>query len=157
MRIEKDCIVSIDYTLRNSEGVLLGANAGTEPFSYLHGYQQVVPGLEEALAGKAKHDTVSVAVPPERGYGRWDPERVLSVPRAGLPDGVELEAGVSFRLELPDGAVRPVMIAEVHEASVTIDTNHVLAGTTLHFDVTVCDVRHATQNELEQAQRSRAG
>jgi FKBP-type peptidyl-prolyl cis-trans isomerase SlyD len=39
---------------------------------------------------------------------------------------------------------------EVKDDVVVVDANHPLAGTRLHFDVEVVDIREATSQELEQ-------
>ena len=48
----------------------------------------------------------------------------------------------------PDGP-RIVHVVGMDDESVTIDANHPLAGMTLHFDLTVADVRDATTEEIE--------
>jgi FKBP-type peptidyl-prolyl cis-trans isomerase SlyD len=51
--------------------------------------------------------------------------------------------------EDPQGQAVPFVIHEVKPESVVIDLNHPLAGRTLHFAVTIRDVRAATADELE--------
>jgi FKBP-type peptidyl-prolyl cis-trans isomerase SlyD len=50
--------------------------------------------------------------------------------------------------EGPQGQTVPFVISEVKSESVVIDLNHPLAGRTLHFAVTIRDVRAATAEEL---------
>ena len=49
--------------------------------------------------------------------------------------------------EGPKGEPVPFVIREVKPETVVIDLNHPLAGKTLHFDVTVREVRAATDEE----------
>ena len=53
MRITKNAVVSIDYTLRDEEGEVLDTSDGDEPLVYLHGQGQIIEGLENALDGRA--------------------------------------------------------------------------------------------------------
>jgi FKBP-type peptidyl-prolyl cis-trans isomerase SlyD len=53
MQISKDSVV-IAYT--NDEGQMIDTSAGGEPLVYLHGAQNIIPGLENALVGKQVGD-----------------------------------------------------------------------------------------------------
>lgn len=148
MTIKADAVVSIDYTLKNDAGQVIDSSEGDEPLEYLHGHGNIVPGLEEALAGKAIGDQVKVSVPPERGYGRRDPERVFDVERSRLPDDLHPKVGTMLAMQTPEGHQVPLTITKVGTESVTLDANHQLAGETLHFEVSVRAVRDATAEEL---------
>ncbi|MDH5670930.1 MAG: peptidylprolyl isomerase [Myxococcales bacterium] len=148
MDIQNDSVVSIDYTLKGDAGDVIDSSEGREPLFYLHGHGQIVPGLEEALVGKRENDEVSVSVPAEKGYGPRDPQRVFQVPRDKMPADLELEAGVMLQMQTPDGGAVPLLVTEVLPDAVTVDANHMLAGATLHFQVTVRGVREATAAEL---------
>ncbi|HET9959490.1 MAG TPA: peptidylprolyl isomerase [Polyangiaceae bacterium] len=147
MQIANEKVITIDYTLTDEAGEVLDSSSDDGPLSYLHGFGNIVPGLEAALEGKAKGDSVQVTVAPEEGYGKRDEALVQSLPRNRFPDG-EIEVGMQFHAEA-QGASRVLTVVAVDEKAVTIDANHPLAGRTLSFDVTVRDVRDATAEELE--------
>lgn len=65
--IKKDQVVSIKYRLTNGSGEVLDEADSVEPFSYLHGHQQVIPGMENGLEGLKKGDTTSLTITPEEG------------------------------------------------------------------------------------------
>lgn len=52
MQIEENKVVLIEYTVKTEEGVLVDTSEGNEPLAYLHGHRNIIPGLENALAGK---------------------------------------------------------------------------------------------------------
>jgi len=150
MKIEGQCIVSIHYTL-TSEGIELDSSEGRDPLTYLHGAGGIIPGLERALEGCAAGDDVSVDIEPAEAYGDVNEELIRSVPRAAF-DGVEkVEPGMQFRATGQNGAVQNITVVEVVDDEVTIDANHPLAGQTLHFDVSVEEVREPTPEEIQQS------
>jgi FKBP-type peptidyl-prolyl cis-trans isomerase SlyD len=141
--------VSIHYTLRDDDGDVIDSSRDGEPLDYLHGHGGIVPGLERAVEGEAVGDAVKVAVAPKDGYGEPSGPGPRSVPRDAFPDDAELEAGMQFFAPGPKGKPPvPVWITEVHADHIHIDTNHPLAGATLHFDVEVVTIRDATKDEL---------
>jgi len=156
MEIAKDCVVSIDYTLTNAEGQLLDKSHHDEPLSYLHGADNIIPGLEQALEGKAVGDSLEVTLPPADAYGERDEAMRQEVSRDQFEDIDDLEVGARFRVPSDAGDVI-VTVVEINEATVTIDGNHELAGETLNFSVTVTDIRAATEEELEHGHAHGAG
>ncbi|CAN5319934.1 peptidylprolyl isomerase [soil metagenome] len=150
MTVATNKVVSILYTLTGVEGELIDSNTaeGDAPLEYLHGADNVVPGLEAALEGKAPGDKVAVRVPPDAGYGEREEDLVTEVPRSQLEELGELEVGVQFRAETDEG-VEIFTVTEVGDDLVTIDGNHPLAGAVLNFEVEVVAVRDATDEELE--------
>jgi FKBP-type peptidyl-prolyl cis-trans isomerase SlyD len=147
MQIERDRVVVIHYTLKNDSGEVLESSQGAAPIAYLHGYGNLVPGLEKALAGKRAGDALAVSVPPEDGYGVRNPALVQIVAKASLKLDVEPEVGMQLRAQGPRGA-QLLTISQVGRDTLTLDGNHPMAGRTLHFDVEVTDVRKATREEL---------
>jgi FKBP-type peptidyl-prolyl cis-trans isomerase SlyD len=148
MKIAHEKVVSIHYTLKNKEGTVLDSSSGSDPLAYLHGFGNIIPGLENALEGKAKGEKLSVTVEPEQGYGARDEQLVQAVPRSAFKGVDNLAPGMQFQAQGPQGA-RLVVVTQVATDVVTVDANHPLAGQTLHFDVEVSDVRDATAEELE--------
>lgn len=147
--VKNDCVVAMHYVLRDGEGTIIDESPAGEPLPYLHGHQNIVPGLEKALTGVAVGETRNVVVSPEEGYGEREEGLVLDVPRNQLPEDLEPEVGMSLDMETDQGHTVPVRIAEVHEHSVKLDANHELAGVTLHFEVRIDSVRRASSEELQ--------
>jgi FKBP-type peptidyl-prolyl cis-trans isomerase SlyD len=149
MQIASDTVVAIEYTLTDDDGNVIDSSDGGEPLFYLHGHQNIVEGLEEALEGHKVGDSLKVSVSPEKGYGTRDPDLVFDVPRDQLPGEVEPEIGMELEMSDEDGMTIPVRISKVEADSVEVDANHELADQTLHFSVTVREVRRATAPELQ--------
>ena len=49
MQIATDSAVAIDYTLTDDEGTVIDSSEGRGPLWYLHGHDNIVPGLERGL------------------------------------------------------------------------------------------------------------
>jgi FKBP-type peptidyl-prolyl cis-trans isomerase SlyD len=146
--VEKNKVVSFDYTLKDSDGNQLDSSMGRQPLTYLHGAGNILPGLEARLSDKTVGDTVLAVLEPEDAYGRRDEAQMAKVPRENLQGIENLAVGMELQAQTPGGP-RIVRVADVDDESVTIDANHPLAGVTLHFDVTVTEVRDATAEEIE--------
>jgi FKBP-type peptidyl-prolyl cis-trans isomerase SlyD len=146
-KIAAEKVVSIHYTLTNDDGEVLDSSAGGDPLVYLHGAGNIVPGLERQLEGKGPGEKLEVVVPAVDGYGEREGPGPQSVPRSVF-EGVDVEPGMSFVVEDEDGEEMAMWVVEVGDDEVLIDSNHPLAGETLHFSVEVIEVRAATEDEL---------
>ncbi len=156
MQIANDKIVEIAYTLTDDGGQVLDSSEGGPPLAYLHGSGSIIPGLEDALDGKVSGDQLQVTVQPADGYGERDESLVQEVARSDFRDIEDLSVGMQFRVPT-DGDYLVITVVEMDEQTVTVDGNHQLAGATLHFDVTIHDVRDATAEEIEHGHAHGAG
>jgi FKBP-type peptidyl-prolyl cis-trans isomerase SlyD len=146
--VAADKVVSFHYTLRDKDGTVLDSSEKDEPMAYLHGADNIVPGLERAMVDKQVGDKFDVTVAPGDGYGeRVDGQAV--VPRTSFPSDVELEVGMRLFAEGDDGEGFPIWITALTDDQVSIDPNHPLAGVELHFAVEITAIRAATPDELE--------
>ena len=156
MNIEKDKVVSIDYTLTNDNGEVLDSSSGREPLAFLQGYGNLIPGLEKELEGKAKGDKLVAIIAPDQAYGLRSEELVQEIPMENFQDASQVKVGVQFQVE-NEHEVRIATVLEVSETAAKVDLNHPLADETLHFDVEIMDVREATKEELEHGHVHGAG
>ena len=149
MEIGKDKVVSIDYTLTGPQGQVLDSSEGRGPLTYMQGVGNLIPGLERELEGKSKGDQVKTTVPAADAYGERDDQLVQSVPRSAFQGIDNIQPGMQFQARGPGGQTTVVTVANVEGDQVTVDANHPLAGMPLTFDVTVVDVRDATDEEKQ--------
>jgi FKBP-type peptidyl-prolyl cis-trans isomerase SlyD len=149
MNIANDRVVSINYTLTNAQSQILDAT-GVEPFSYLHGHRNIIPGLEKALDGKSRGDAFTIHIPAAEAYGERSENLVTTVPLDRFSGVDSVRAGMQFHAETPDGDIQLVTVTAVDKDTVTIDGNHPMAGLDLNFDVSVVDIREASEDELQQ-------
>jgi FKBP-type peptidyl-prolyl cis-trans isomerase SlyD len=147
MEIRRNRVVALEYTLKDDAGSVIDRN-GKEPLYYLHGYANIVPGLEEVLEGRAAGDSLTVTVPAEKGYGVRDPKLVSKIPISRLPEGSSPMRGQRYSIQMGN-QTRMVTVTKVLINDVEIDANHALADKTLHFEVRVRQVREGTRSEIE--------
>jgi FKBP-type peptidyl-prolyl cis-trans isomerase SlyD len=147
MSIARDSVVSIHYTLRDDAGDIIDSSAEREPLAYLHGYGNIVPGLERELEGKAVGDKLSVKVSAAEGYGEHENQLIQKIPRRSLRGISNIRIGMQLHAQTPHGT-RVVTVTHIAGDMITIDGNHPLAGKSLNFEVEITDVRQATEEEL---------
>lgn len=147
MQIAEGTVVAMDYALKDDEGTLIDQSQPDQPLTYLHGHKNIIPGLESALVGKAVGDSLEVRVDPENGYGEPNPALEQVVPRDRFQGIESLEEGMQFQASTEQGPVS-VRVVKVEDDDVTVDGNHPLAGKHLNFNVTVQEVRAATEEEI---------
>ena len=118
-----------------------------EPVEFFYGGDDLLPKVEEALAGQRSGFEAQLHLEPEHAFGDYEAELVCFERRDIFP--AELEPGMRFE-GLPAGAASEMpedlvyTVTEVYPEHVVLDANHPLAGIALRIALTVKDVRPAT-------------
>ena len=99
---------------------------------------------------------MEVRVAPEDGYGVTNPSLEQVLPRDRFQGVESLEVGMQFQANTDQGPVS-VRVVKVDDEDVTVDGNHPLAGKHLNFNVTVQEVRAATEEEIAHGHTQLAG
>src|SRR3954468_16329656 len=151
MNITAPCVVSLTWALTDAQNAPIDELA--EPVEFLFGGDDLLPKVEEALAGQTAGFETHLHLEPEHAFGDYHSELVCFEDRALFPD--HIEEGMQFE-GLPDGAATPDMppdaiytVTEVYPSHVVLDANHPLAGLALRLHITVRGVREATPAEVE--------
>ena len=127
MKVAKDTVVSLAYQVKTEEGIVVDQSTVEAPLDYLHGHNNLIPGLEKALEGHVAGDKFEITVAPEEAYGEHMDEMVQRVP-ANVFQGVdEITVGMRFLADTDQGPI-PVEVTEVDGDEVVVDGNHMLAG-----------------------------
>jgi len=149
MKIENNKAITLNYTLKDDQGEILD-QSNNASFIYLHGAQNIIPGLEDSLTGRVKDDKFDLVIKPEDAYGEYNSKITQVVDRSmfDTDEANEIQVGMQFQSQSEDGAMMIITVSEINGDKVTIDGNHPLAGITLHYNVHVVDVRDATEEEI---------
>jgi FKBP-type peptidyl-prolyl cis-trans isomerase SlyD len=128
-----------------------------EGVTYIHGYGQLVPGLERQLSGMQAKEKRQITVPVEEAFGERDEELMFVLPYGELGDEYkpgDLEVGDALVLEDDEGDDALFHVLEVRQDGLALDGNHPLSGFSLRFDVEVTSVTEASDEEIEEAARA---
>jgi len=147
MLIDNNKVITINYTLKDDTGKLIDESKDGS-FCYLHGADNIIPGMEQALHGKTKADQLELSLKPEEAYGEYVEALTQVVDRAMFDVDDTIEAGMQFHAQSENGQTIMITVTQVDGDNITIDGNHPLAGETLHYDITVIDIRDATEEEI---------
>ena len=145
--IEKDKVVQFHYVLTDDSGVQIEDSRHGEPMAYLHGHDNIIPGLEKALAGHQAGDQFSATIPPAEGYGEREEGMTQRISAKYLKHAGKLRPGMAVTVNTDNGP-RAVTIIKVGLKTVDVDGNHPLAGKTLTFAIEITDIRDATEEEI---------
>ncbi len=153
MQVADGMVVRFDYVLRLDDGSEIDRSAENDPLPYLHGSNNIIPGLEKAMSGLGIGDEKRVMVQPAEGYGEYNPANKQIVPITAFPKGFNIEEGENVQID--DEATGKAVTASIESVltdKVVLDLNHPLAGEKLFFSVKVVDIRGATKEELANGQ-----
>lgn len=148
MKIAKNTVVTVNYKLSDAQNNLI--EDGRQPMVYLHGgYENTLPKIEEELDGKEVGYASTIQIEPEDAFGEYDSTLVKVEPRNRLPE--PLEVGMQFEgmPEGDDGEESMIFtVTDIADDKVVLDGNHPLAGMALRFELSVVEVRAATDEEI---------
>jgi len=148
MKVGKDKVVLMHYTLKNDAGDVIDSSDGADPLPFLQGHGNIIPGLESALEGSKVGDKLDVSIEPEEGYGQRMKDAIQEIPSSALKGVDEVKVGMQLQSQDKDGNAFLVNVTKIEDDKITVDGNHPLAGQTLHFSVSIESVRKAEAEEL---------
>jgi len=146
--VQDGLVVSMEYKL-TVEGEVLDSSDDAGPLQFLVGHGNIIPGLEREMMGMNIGDSKDVVVQPADGYGEFDEEAFMEVPRSDFPADMELEEGLELHVSDEDENHKAAYIMSFDDKLVKLDFNHPLAGAELHFFVKVVALREPTSEELD--------
>ena len=147
MKIAKDTVATLSYTVTETTGQVVGRTEPGQPVTALIGHRFLVKGLENALLGHEKGDEFAVTLEPKDTYGEIDESLIQTIDRKLFGD-FEIAVGNVFEADSEQGPMA-VVVKEIKDDVVIVDGNHPLAGKVLNFLIVVEDVREATEEEIK--------
>lgn len=142
--------VSLTYSISDTDGNMLEQN--DLPVSYIHGGdQELLGGMDRAVSGKSAGDEVAVEVPPERGFGRHDPNLTFTDDIENVPPQFR-HVGAEVQMKNEAGEVKTFFVTAIKDGKLTVDGNHPMAGKTLRVNVKILEVRDATEADRRRMQ-----
>ena len=174
--VEKNQRITIAYTLKDPDGIVIDQAPHNNPLQYVHGYGQLLSGLENALDGRQIGEHFFLELSAQDAYGEYDDDLLMWVDReelAHLEDlsiGMEVEMysedssemaeddeeeetesdALDFVPEDDDNTSIPFLVKEMNQEQILLDGNHPLAGVNLFLEVSILNIEDATFEEIEE-------
>jgi peptidylprolyl isomerase len=137
---EQGDTVKVDYTLTLDDGTVADSSKGKAPLEFKIGGGQVIPGFDKGVTGMKVGEERTVKVPPEEGYGTYDPKKKGELPREKLGKQT-VKKGQTLQLRMDTGTPIIVKVLDVNDKTITVDANPPLAGKKLNFQIKLVEIR----------------
>jgi peptidylprolyl isomerase len=137
---QKGDTVKVDYTLTLDDGTVADSSKGRAPLEFKIGEGKVIPGFDKGVTGMKVGEERTVKVPPEDGYGTYDPKKTGDLPREKLGKQ-KVEKGQTLQLRMATGTPIVVKVLDVTDKVVKVDANPPLAGKKLNFQIKLVGIQ----------------
>jgi len=132
--------VRVHYTGKLGDGEVFDSSRDGDPLEFVLGAGQFLKDFEGAIVGLAEGRSVTVNISAENAYGPYREDLLLVFPKDQVPEEVDQSVGETLFIECEDGMMLPLTITEIGEDTVTLDSNHQLAGKDLVFDIELVEI-----------------
>lgn len=139
-RVEKGSYVKVHYTGRYKDGEIFDSSSGCHPLEVHVGFQEVIPGFENALMGMAVEETKNFTLDPWEAYGDRNEELQQLLRHSDLPADFKAEIGQVLILQDAQNGQFPAVVKDIEAEGLLLDLNHPLAGKALVFDIQIVEI-----------------
>lgn len=155
MNIASNTVVCLKYKLSNHKtGDPIEITDEINPLVFIFGVNALLPDFEQNILGKSKGDSFDFAIVANNAYGEHNNDEIVMIPsnvfhdEQGNFDQEMFSVGKIIPMSDSEGHQLRGIIMEVSDDVVKMDFNHPLAGTDLHFEGEILEVREATEEEI---------
>jgi FKBP-type peptidyl-prolyl cis-trans isomerase SlyD len=155
MVIAENMVVTLQYTLSDLKtGQQIEATTLENPMVFLFGVGGIIPKFEASIEGMKVGDQFDFSIEAFEAYGVRDENHISIIPKdvfhdeKGLFDRDYFQVGAVIPMSDSEGNRLQGTIREVSEDAITMDFNHPLSDTDLHFKGYITDIRTATSDEI---------
>ena len=138
--VKQGDVVRVHYTGRLTSGEQFDSSVGRSPLEFTVGAGQMIAGFDAGVVGMAIGDKKVLTIPAAEGYGEWDKENTIPIPKENIPADLELEVGMELTMRNADGQPFNVTVGKILDDVVILDANHALAGKDLIFDIELMEL-----------------
>lgn len=142
MQITIGSRVSMHFSLKLADGMVVESSFDNEPISFVVGEGTLDKGLELALIGLRAGDSQTLTLMPGQAFGMRDRSAIQRIARTEFPPDMVLQEGQIIGFSGPDGEEIPGAVIEIGDRQVEIDFNHPLAGREIEFAVHILSVEN---------------
>ncbi|GAF76474.1 unnamed protein product, partial [marine sediment metagenome] len=134
-------IVEVHYTGTLENGTVFDTSEGRDPLKFTLGAGQMIPGFEQAVLGMKIGELKTVTIPADEAYGPYDDDLLIVINREDLPPDLDPEVGQQLQMPRPGGGISIVTVTNVTDTTITVDSNHFLAGKDLTFEIELMSIQ----------------
>ena len=136
---EQMAVETGDTITLNCKGMLEDGQVVTDsqedgPLTFKVGEFDVITGLNGAVVGMDEGESKKVTLEPEQAFGEYDENKLVGYPLDQLPE--ETSVGARFKDDQTEN-IWTVREVRQDEGLAVLDSNHVLAGQNLVFEISV--------------------
>jgi len=138
--VESDSKLLLLFKMELDDGTQVESNFDEAPIEFEIGNGSLTNGMEDALIGKSKGDTVCATLSPELAFGMPDENNIHSMPVEDFPEDMPPEEGQVIAFDGPDDTEIMGTIIHVSGDEVEVDFSHPLAGRQIQFTAKIIDI-----------------
>ena len=134
--------VTIHVTGKLKDGTVCFTTENNSPFQFKIGGGKYISGLENAVIGMQPGDRKTTIIHPLQAFGDHSDRYVFTIEKGCIPHHITPKVGMELDMGKAENVHKTrVKITEVTASSVTIDTNHPLAGKPIVLDVKLLEIK----------------
>jgi FKBP-type peptidyl-prolyl cis-trans isomerase SlyD len=154
-KVVKDSVVAFNYVMKNSKGRIVSQTGPDEVIEYIHGHQQIIPGLEELMKNKSIGYRFKGVIKPEKAYGNKPPKKELrkhayfyDLAKAKMA-GTALTTGTEIGLLDKKDNEHLFYVVCVNQNTAVLSDIHPLAGVELAVEGRITNIRKTESKEIK--------
>ena len=133
--------VSIEYKVCFPDGSPVDEAIGKdESLTFIHGEEEILPAIEQALEGHTVGDDIHIELEPTYAFGPIDDSYFQEVDLELVPKELRYK-NAELSLEDEDGLFYKATLAKLNKDKAILNFNHPLAGKTLIFDIKIIEIK----------------
>jgi FKBP-type peptidyl-prolyl cis-trans isomerase SlyD len=152
MKVEQNKVVSLSYRLE-ADGEVIEVVTKEKPMQFMYGIGHLLPKFEKQIENMSMGDKFDFILQAAEAYGEIDEMAIMELPKNifeidGQFDDQYIKIGENIPMQDQDGNRLYGKVEGIDNTSVTMNFNHPLAGSDLHFAGEIVSVREATPEDL---------
>jgi FKBP-type peptidyl-prolyl cis-trans isomerase SlyD len=152
MKVEQNKVVSLSYRLETN-GDVVEEVTKDKPMQFIYGVGYLLPKFEEQIENMVAGDSFDFILQADEAYGEIDEQAIFDLPKnvfeiEGEFDDQYIQIGKRIPMQDQEGNRMYGTVEEIGDDTVSMNFNHPLAGSSLHFVGEVVDIREVTPEDL---------
>lgn len=139
--VQADSFLTLHYRVTTGDGTEILNTFQMKPATLQMGSGQLAENLERCLLGlSADKEVHSFDLPPDAGFGEYNPRLVERIALSAMPAGVELKENALVEFSDSEKGDFAGFIRELTDRYALVDFNHPLAGKRVRFEVQIIGI-----------------